>query len=155
MDDDGLTGRSAPTIPPASRVHSRGRTGRTERALVLVVDDYEDARLLYAEALAEAGFDVEHAANGDEAIAQAARVKPDVILMDMSMPGTDGWDATRRIRADEREHVAHIIAVTAVTGSESRTLAFDAGCDAFIAKPCTPDVLVAAVRAAVARPASA
>lgn len=115
---------------------------------VLVVDDYEDTRRLYAEALREAGIEVHEAHEGELAGELARQVQPDVILMDMSMPGLDGWDATRAVRALALEVQPYIIAVTAAHGPESRRLAFEAGCDAFIAKPCSPDVVLAAVRAA-------
>ena len=71
--------------------------------------------------------------------------------MDMSMPGIDGWEATRRIR-EGAGRGAFIVAVTAAVGLESRIQAFEVGCDAFIAKPCTPDVVVTAVRGMLHEP---
>lgn len=96
-------------------------------------------------------MDVCEASGGDEAVELAARMEPSVILMDLSMPGTDGWEATRRIRATTTGSHPYIIALTAAAGEESRRQAFEAGCDAFIEKPCTPDVLVAAVNGAIHR----
>jgi two-component system, cell cycle response regulator DivK len=136
--------------PPDSGIRLVPRSAG-ERIRVLVVDDYEDVRRLYAGALEEAGYDVSEAADGDAAVELSARMDPTVILIDMWMPNTDGWEATRRIRATEQGRRVHIIALTAAAGDDSRRLAFEAGCDAFIAKPCTPDVVVAAVEAAVQR----
>lgn len=133
--------------PPGSGVRPVPLAGN-ERLRVLVVDDYVDVRRLYASALTEAGYDVSEAPDGDSAVELAGRLEPDVILIDMWMPNTDGWEATRRIRTNEQGRRAHIIALTAAAGDDSRRLAFDAGCDAFIAKPCTPDVVVAAVEGA-------
>ncbi len=140
------------STPPGSEVRAVPRGG-TERLRVLVVDDYADVRALYTSALAEAGYDVSEAPDGDSAVELATRLEPAVILIDMWMPNTDGWEATRRIRASEEGRRAHIIALTAAAGDDSRRLAFEAGCDAFIAKPCTPDVVVAAVDAAAHRDA--
>ena len=116
------------------------------RPLVLVVDDFIDAREMYAEYFAFAGFDVIEAANGEEAVSKALELTPQVILMDLSMPGVDGWEATRRLKADRRTRDIPVIALTghALTGfSESAKLA---GCDAFVTKPCLPDALVEEVR---------
>jgi CheY-like chemotaxis protein len=122
--------------------------------IVLVVDDYEDTRLLYAMVLEGAGFAVVVASDGGEAIEHAARLRPHVIFMDMSMPFVDGWDATRRIRAADGGDGPFIIAVTAASDSSSRQRAFDAGCDAFQAKPCAPETLLAWVGAASGADAS-
>ena len=114
--------------------------------LVLVVDDFLDAREMYAEYFAFSGFRVAEAANGAEAFEKAIELTPEVILMDLSMPGMDGWEATRRLKADTRTKDIPVIALTghALTGfQESAKLA---GCDAFVTKPCLPDTLVAEVR---------
>src|SRR3954451_15169895 len=70
-------------------------------ALVLVVDDYQDAREMCCEYLTYCGFRVAEARNGQEAIEKAAQLLPDLILMDLSLPGMDGWEATRRLKADD------------------------------------------------------
>ena len=114
--------------------------------LVLVVDDFLDAREMYAEYFVFSGFRVVEATNGEEAIRKAIELTPQVILMDLSMPGMDGWEATRRLKADRRTRDIPVIALTghALTGfSESAKLA---GCDAFVTKPCLPDTLVEEVR---------
>ena len=69
---------------------------------VLVVDDYPDAREMYTEYLEYTGFEVVQAANGREALKQAIEARPDIILMDLSLPVMDGWEATRRLKADAR-----------------------------------------------------
>lgn len=116
------------------------------RPLVLVVDDYQDAREMYAEYLEFSGFRTVEARNGQEALAQAFALTPDVILMDLSLPVMDGWEATRRLRADERTRNIPIVALTghALTGQEDG--AKDAGCDAYVTKPCLPDALVREIR---------
>ena len=81
--------------------------------LVLVVDDYQDAREMYAEYLKASGFRVEEARTGLEAVSKAREVKPDCILMDLSLPGIDGWEATRQLKAD---HSTCHIPVVAITG---------------------------------------
>ena len=114
--------------------------------LVLVVDDYEDTRLLYVEHLQEAGFRVAVAGDGQEAVAMALSLRPDAIIMDLSMPRLDGWDATRRIRADRGMASTYVIALSAMDGEISREMAFDAGCDDFIAKPFLATALVEVLR---------
>jgi two-component system cell cycle response regulator DivK len=126
-------------------------TADTEQ-LVLVVDDFQDAREMYAEYFAFSGFHVAQASDGAEALAKAFELVPHVILMDLSLPEMDGWEATRRLKADPRTKHIPIIAVTghALTGfAES---AAKAGCDAFVTKPCLPDALVAEVRRLLAAP---
>ena len=80
--------------------------------LILVVDDYEDAREMYAEYLRFCGFRVAEARNGNEALEQAFTLMPDLILMDLSLPGMDGWEATRQLKADERTRNIPVVALT-------------------------------------------
>jgi CheY-like chemotaxis protein len=125
------------------------------RPLVLVVDDYQDAREMYAEYLTYSGFRVAEASNGLEALQKAFELLPDVILMDLSLPGMDGWAATKRLKTDDRTRRIPIVALTghALAGaSESARLA---GCDAFVTKPCLPDELVLQVRRILDRDLSA
>lgn len=120
--------------------------GNTDRPRVLLVDDYPDAREMYAEYLDFSGFDVVEAANGMEALQRAADTAPDIILMDLSLPVMDGWEATRRLKADAR--TAHI-PVVALTGHALAGIsegARKAGCDAFVTKPCLPEDLVKEIR---------
>jgi CheY-like chemotaxis protein len=123
--------------------------------LILVVDDYQDAREMYAEYLTFSGFRVAEARNGNEAVDQAFALQPDLILMDLSLPGMDGWEATRRLKADDRTRHIPIVALTGHALAGASDGARKAGCDSFVTKPCLPDDLVVEVRRmlAAARPA--
>lgn len=117
--------------------------------LVLVVDDYQDAREMYAQFLSASGFRTVEARSGTEAVAKARELKPHCILMDLSLPGIDGWEATRQLKAD---HSTTNIPVVAITGHASELASRDAkaaGCVAFVLKPAQADTLVAEVRKAV------
>ena len=114
--------------------------------LILVVDDYQDAREMYAEYLQFSGFRVAEAKNGNEAVDQAFALKPDLILMDLSLPGMDGWEATRRLKADESTKHIPIVALTGHALAGASEGARRAGCDSFVTKPCLPDDLVVEVR---------
>jgi two-component system cell cycle response regulator DivK len=129
-------------------------TGNTNRPRVLLVDDYPDAREMYAEYLDFSGFEVVEAANGMEALQRAIDTTPDIILMDLSLPVMDGWEATRRLKADAR--TAHI-PVVALTGHALAGIsegARKAGCDAFVIKPCLPEDLVKEIRKVLDAPAA-
>jgi CheY-like chemotaxis protein len=124
---------------------------------VLLVEDYVDAREMYRDFLLFAGFDVETADNGEEAIQKARALDPDLILMDLSLPVLDGWEATRRLKADERTAAIKVVALSAHAMAAEERRATDAGCDGFIAKPCLPQELVAQVArhlSSVAEPSS-
>ena len=125
---------------------SPGATMTDKRPLVLVVDDYQDAREMYAEYLAYSGFRVAEATNGVEALEKAFDLLPDVILMDLSLPGMDGWAATRRLKTDERTRRIPVVALTGHALAGASESARQAGCDAFVTKPCLPDELVVQVR---------
>lgn len=116
------------------------------RPLVLVVDDYEDAREMYAECLDQSGFRVEQAESGEEAVAKAVALRPALIVMDLALPGMDGWTATRAIKTDDRTRSIPVVALTGHARSDASTAARDAGCDAFLTKPCLPDAVVEIVR---------
>jgi len=117
-----------------------------ERPRVLVVDDYPDAREMYAEYLQYSGFDVIEAGNGIEALERAADSAPDIILMDLSLPVMDGWEATRRLKADKATADIPIVALTGHALAGILEGAKNAGCDAFITKPCLPEDLVKEIR---------
>ena len=119
---------------------------KAKKPVVLLVDDYPDAREMYAEYLEFSGFDIVQAGNGVEAIERAHDSHPDVILMDLSLPVMDGWEATRRLKADETTKDIPVLAVTghALTGVSND--AKKAGCDGFITKPCLPEDLVTEIR---------
>ena len=114
--------------------------------LILVVDDYQDAREMYAEYLQFSGFRVAEARNGNEALDQAFALKPDLILMDLSLPGMDGWEATRVLKADDRTKHIPVVALTGHALAGASEGAKRAGCDSFVTKPCLPDDLVVEVR---------
>lgn len=119
--------------------------------LVLVVDDYDDAREMYAESLLVAGFRVAEASTGVEALERARTLAPDVILMDLSLPGLDGWEATRRLKADARTRDIPIVALTGHALASASRAARQAGCDRFVVKPALPDTVVDEVRFALQR----
>jgi CheY-like chemotaxis protein len=114
--------------------------------LVLIVEDYQDAREMYAAYLQYSGFRVAEATNGYEAVQQAQDLKPDIILMDLALPKLDGWEATRRLKSDPRTRDISVVALSfhALEGHAEGARA--AGCDAFVTKPCLPDALVAEIR---------
>jgi two-component system, cell cycle response regulator DivK len=114
--------------------------------LILVVDDYQDAREMYCEYLQFSGFRVAEARNGNEALEQAFALKPDLILMDLSLPGMDGWEATRQLKSDERTKDIPVVALTGHALAGASDGAKKAGCDSFVTKPCLPDDLVVEVR---------
>jgi len=114
--------------------------------LVLVVDDFEDNRAMYVEYLEFQGFRVAEATNGEQAVAQATALQPSVIVMDLSLPVMDGWEATRRIKANPDTASIRVIALTGHAEPAHAKKALDAGCDDFITKPCLPEHLLAKVR---------
>ena len=114
--------------------------------LVLVVEDYQDAREMYAAYLQFSGFTVAEAGNGIEAIETTHELMPDIVLMDLALPRMDGWEATRRLKNDERTRHIPIVALTGHALAGHAEGARDAGCDAFVTKPCLPDALVAEIR---------
>jgi CheY-like chemotaxis protein len=116
------------------------------RPLVLIVEDDADLRQLYVEHLTMSGFDVIEAGNGVEAIHATSSEQPDVVLMDLSLPVVDGWEATRRLKADARTGHIPVVALTAHDGSGELQRATDAGCDWFVPKPCPPDALLTELR---------
>ena len=120
--------------------------GKRQAPLVLIVDDFEDNREMYAQYLRFHGYEIAEADNGQEALKQAAALLPDVIVMDLSLPGMDGWEATRRLKQDAATRDIPVIALTghALTGSEHT--AREAGCDTFLTKPCAPAVLGQEIR---------
>jgi CheY-like chemotaxis protein len=118
---------------------------------VLIVDDFEDNRAMYAEFLRFSGFEVEEATNGAEAIEMAKRSLPDVVVMDLSLPVLDGWEATRRLKADGRTRHIPVVALTGHALEGHSQGAREAGCDEFLAKPCLPETLLATVKEVLER----
>jgi CheY-like chemotaxis protein len=123
-----------------------GVTKAREQPLVLVVEDYQDAREMYAAYLQFSGFEVAEAGNGIEAIEKTRELLPDIVLMDLALPRMDGWEATRRLKNDELTRHIPIVALTGHALAGHAEGARDAGCDAFVTKPCLPDALVAEIK---------
>jgi two-component system, cell cycle response regulator DivK len=113
---------------------------------ILVVEDQEDNRQILRDLLGSVGFEMLEAGDGQEALVQAAKERPDLILMDIQLPVMDGYEATRRIKADPATKSIPIIVVTsyALSGDEGKARA--AGCDAYVTKPYSPRQLLAKVR---------
>jgi two-component system cell cycle response regulator DivK len=113
---------------------------------ILVVEDQEDNRRIVRDLLTTTDYEVTEAENGEEALAAVAKQRPDLILMDIQLPVMDGYEATRRIKADPALRTIPIIAVTsyALSGDEEKARA--AGCDDFVPKPYSPRQLLAKIR---------
>jgi two-component system, cell cycle response regulator DivK len=125
----------APATPSASR-----------RPLILIVDDMPDIREMYAEYLSSQGFRPEQATDGFEALSKATVMGPDVIVMDLNLPELDGWEATRRLKANDITRSIPVIALTGLSVHHSKAAALEAGCDGFLTKPCYPDALADEIR---------
>jgi two-component system, cell cycle response regulator DivK len=112
---------------------------------ILLVEDNEDNRIIYATALRYAGYEVFEAITGTEGVQQTREQRPDLVLMDISVPELDGWEATAILKADPSTKHIPIIAVTAhaLPGDEERSM--EAGCDGYLAKPIPPAALLAEI----------
>jgi len=139
--------------PTTTRSVARARrpSAAPARLRVLVADDYEDARAMFAEYLAYSGFDVELAADGQEAVQLAARDRFDVVLMDLAMPTLDGTSALRRLRQDPRTAQIPVIACTGQVEGRQLDEARRAGFDAMLTKPVVLEDLVGTLRRVAAR----
>jgi two-component system cell cycle response regulator DivK len=113
---------------------------------VLLVEDNEDNRIVYSTILRHFGYQVSEALNGEEGIAKARAEKPDLILMDISIPIIDGWEATQVLKHDPATRDIPIIALTAHALASDREKAMEVGCDGYLAKPCEPRAVVAEVQ---------
>ena len=114
--------------------------------LVLIVDDVDHGREICAEYLEFRQYRVATAADGFEALAKAAELLPDIILMDLSLPGIDGWETTRRLKGDDLTRHIPVVALTAHALRSAHDQAVEAGCDAVITKPVLPRDLEAEIR---------
>ena len=119
---------------------------------VLIVDDNEDNRQILIDLLSANGFQVLEALTGADAVDIAIREAPDLVLMDIQLPGIDGHEATRRIKAIPALARTPVIAVTSYALAGDDRKATDAGCDAYITKPYSPRALLARVREILDRP---
>jgi CheY-like chemotaxis protein len=121
---------------------------------ILLVEDNEDNRLVYRTILDHFGFVVLEAADGEEGIRRARMDAPDLILMDVSIPKVDGWEATRRLKSDPATSSIPIIALTAHALASDRAKAQEVGCDGYLAKPVEPRRVVEEVQKHLARRAA-
>ena len=108
---------------------------------ILLVEDFDDTRLMMKMWLVKNGYRVIEAETGEEAITLAQRERPDLIIMDMMMPGMNGLDATQRIRQDRALRRTPIVAVSAYGAEEYRSLALEAGCNEYVSTPFDPGKL--------------
>ncbi len=112
---------------------------------ILVVEDHEENRRIMRDLLTSAGYEMIEAVTGEEGVTLAERERPDLILMDIQLPGLDGYEATRRIKANPALRAIPIIAVTSYALSGDDVKAREAGCDAYVTKPFSPRALLATV----------
>jgi CheY-like chemotaxis protein len=117
-----------------------------EGRMILVADDNDDQRALYVDLLTHAGFQVREARDGAEAIERARADLPSLILMDVTMPGTSGWNAVRALRQQMDTHAIPVIVITGLAGVQDRDASFAAGGDAYLTKPVLPLRLLEEVR---------
>ena len=113
---------------------------------ILVVDDVEDNRHILRDLLSGAGFEVIEAVTGEEGVRLAETAVPDLILMDIQLPGLDGYEATRRIKAIPALQRVPLIAVTSYALSGDDVKAREAGCDNYVTKPFSPRALLGTIR---------
>lgn len=121
-------------------------------ARILVVEDNEMNRDMLSRRLERRGYEVQVAVDGAEGVARATAELPDLVLMDMSLPEVDGWEATRRLRADERARAIPIIALTAHAMAGDRQQALEAGCSDYDTKPIDFTRLLAKIEALLRGP---
>lgn len=125
-------------------------SGKSGARTILLVEDFDDTRLMMRMWLSKNGYRVVEAETGEEAISAAQRELPDLILMDMMMPGLNGLDATRRIREYQALRRTPIVAVSAYGADEYRAIAIEAGCDEYVSTPFEPSELAGLIRSLIA-----
>lgn len=121
---------------------------------ILVVEDEEDINKLITQNLLSSGFEVESVYDGQEAIDVAELKKIDLIVLDVLLPGMDGWEICRQLRNAEKTRTIPIVFLTALSHETDRIHGFDLGCDDYIVKPFSPRELVSRIRAILKRAAS-
>ena len=121
---------------------------------ILVIEDQADNRQILRDLLTNADFEVIDAVDGEAGLAAAAAHRPDLVLMDIQLPGIDGYEVTRRLKADTLLQAIPVIAVTSYALAGEADTARAAGCDAYIPKPYSPRELLAKVREYLPSPAS-
>ncbi len=118
---------------------------------ILLVEDFDDTRLMMKMWLTRNGYRVVEAETGEEAINVAQRELPDLIIMDVMMPGMNGLDATQRIREYQALRRTPIVAVSAYGSDEYRSLAIDAGCNEYVSTPFDPGALAELIKSLIAK----
>ena len=119
---------------------------------ILLVEDNEDNLVVYRTILEHVGYRVIEARDGEEGVSRAREHLPDLILMDISIPKIDGWEATQRLKSEDATRGIPIIALTAHALEEDRQKAVQAGCDGYLAKPVEPRRVVQEVERFVGPP---
>jgi two-component system cell cycle response regulator DivK len=114
--------------------------------LILLIEDHEDNRRIVRDLLTSVGYELVEATSGEDGVAMVESHAPDLILMDIQLPGIDGYEATRRIKANPAFQHIPIIAVTSYALSGDDLKAQAAGCDDYVTKPFSPRVLLAKIR---------
>jgi two-component system cell cycle response regulator DivK len=113
---------------------------------ILVIEDHEDNRRIMRDLLTSSGYEIIEVVTGEEGITAAETYRPDLILMDVQLPGLNGYEATRRIKTNPNLQSIPIIVVTSYALSGDDVKAFEAGCDAYVTKPYSPRELLAKIR---------
>jgi DNA-binding response OmpR family regulator len=129
-----LTPLAPDRVPPRSRPHG---------PLVLIIEDTTDLRDLFAAELATDGFLVIEAADGESGIDKAWRFEPDAVVLDLMLPGINGFNVARLLRGDDRTRQVVIVAMTALTSNHFLSMALEAGCDSCLSKPVVGATVVA------------
>ena len=134
------------TYHPGQMTAGDGYTSSSRLPLVLVVEDDPQTRRFYSEALTREGFAIDQAHNGHQAFAKALELNPDLVLTDIAVPGMDGIELCRKLRADVRTHASPVLAITGYGDRHYDDRARVAGADQVLSKPCDVEVLVREAR---------
>ena len=113
---------------------------------ILVIEDHEENRRLLRDLLTSFGYELVEAVTGEDGVIAAENERPDLILMDIQLPGIDGYETTRRIKANSALNSIPVIAVTSYALSGDDIKAFAAGCDGYLTKPFDPAELLAKIQ---------
>ena len=113
---------------------------------ILVIEDHEDNRRIMRDLLTSSGYEVIEAVTGEEGVTAAENYRPNLILMDVQLPGMNGYEAVQRIKANPDLQRIPIIVVTSYALSGEDVKAFEAGCDAYVSKPFSPRKLLTKIR---------
>ena len=141
----GSMGLTSPR--PANPRDSSGGAPHADERIILFVEDVLEQREAATVLLRDLGYVVVEATDGTQAVREAKKQTPDVVVMDVSLPVMDGIEAIRRIRALAGKKRPHVIVMSGQLDARTRQLAFEAGCDQYITKPCGIDALAATVDA--------